>query len=130
MQFPVLHEGVPFIGAAQTRSQLPQCTASDDASKQPSVHWIAGLTHSSPQLPPMQVGRAFGAPGQTAPQVPQWAVSVSVSTQLPEHSSVPVGQVASQAAPEQKRPAGHTVVQPPQCCPSLSVSTHAPSQSV
>ena len=62
------------------------------------------------------------------PHPPQWAESVSVFVQLPEHSVSPLEH--SQALSTQVVPPPHTAAQLPQFESSLEVSTHAPPQSV
>ena len=66
---------------------------------------------------------------QALPQVPQFPLSVLVSTQIPLQSVEPVGQVAAQLPLlHAGLVAGHTLPQLPQLLESTSVLTHVPSQ--
>jgi hypothetical protein len=56
---------------------------------------MAGATHSVSHTPPTQIGRALTAPAQTLLHVPQFDVSVSVTTHEPLQSVVPAAHPVS-----------------------------------
>ena len=76
-------------------------------------------------VPLAQIGRAFVAPGQTFPQLPQLDVSVAVTTHDPLHSVVPLVQPFSHSPSAQTVPVAHDVVQAPQCAASVWRLTQA-----
>src|SRR5688500_10630811 len=104
---------------------MPQFCGSLRTFTQPEAQEIAGETHSRPHIPEVHVGRALTAPSPTVPPVPQFEVSVVVSTQLPLQLSTPVGQSKPHSPAAQTRNAPHSVSQSPQCAVSVGVSTHS-----
>jgi hypothetical protein len=65
--------------------------------------------------------------GQPAPQSPQLAESVDVSTQLRPHASRSGGQLATHWPSEQNSSGAHAMPQPPQWKGEERESTHSPA---
>jgi hypothetical protein len=86
-------------------------------SARPDAHWHDPLVHCW----------AFG---HTVEQLPQWASSLDVSTQLCPHGVWPPKQFSEQVPLVHTSPVVQGEPQPPQFAPSVWVSTHAPEQSV
>ena len=76
------------------------------------------------EQPPEQVGLALAGAVQTTPHLPQFEVSVFVSTQEPLQS-VSAPQLAVHMPPLQTSPAAHAFEQLPQCCAFDCVSMHS-----
>jgi hypothetical protein len=72
--------------------------------------------HARTHAPALQVGVALGSLGQRVPHIPQLAVSLAVSAQMPlaEQKVVPAGQELTQAPPAQREPAAQGFPQRPQ----------------
>src|SRR5262249_22526178 len=81
-----------------------------------------GTTTAVTQLPPAQPSPA----PQVWPQVPQFLLSVVLSTQLLPQIERPGRQVALHRPPEQARLPVHVMPQPPQFRGSLTVAMQAP----
>jgi hypothetical protein len=68
-------------------------------------------------------------PAQAVPQLPQFALSLLVSTHAPVQLVRPVAHVVAHVPPLQTCPAAHAFPQPPQFAGSLAGSLHLPEQS-
>lgn len=91
---------------------------------------------------PLALGTALQAPlahiverhtvlgGQAAPQLPQLAGFVRVSTQMPLHRVWPLGHELVHIPLTQDEPEGQTLPQLPQLVTSVAVVTHRPPQHV
>jgi hypothetical protein len=84
-QMPAVH----VSPLAHTIPHVPQFAGSVAVSVQPAVHIVSGAVHVV--VPPWHVPLVH-VPLQTAPQDPQLAALLVVSTQTPEHSVVPMAQ--------------------------------------
>jgi len=83
----------------------------------PQVSWQTPPVHTRPRA-------------HTWPHIPQFALSVSVSTQRPLHKAEPLGQLVWQVPATQTLPTAQASPQPPQLARSESVETQKPEQIV
>ena len=82
------HVGMPstqYFSARTTLPQEPQLSGSVSVRVQPVAHFVVPDLHV--QLPPEQVDSVPSCWRQLTPQVPQFAGSVLVSTQLAPHAT-------------------------------------------
>ena len=84
----------------------------------------------NPHEPALQVGEAFAGAWHALPHMPQFLVSMVVSTQLPLQFICGGAQTREQCPVTQVMGEVHAVPQPPQLPLSVFVLTHEPLQFV
>jgi hypothetical protein len=80
-QTPAVHRRVPFAGATQALSQLPQCDNEELKSTQERLQLTRGVVHEVLQALMSQTSLA----GHRLPQLPQLFGSAFRSKQVPTH---------------------------------------------
>lgn len=105
--------------------QPPQLFTSDVVSMHEPVQSTSGAVHIEPHMPRVHVSPGFG---QAVPHMPQFAVSVSRSMQMPVQAVCPAGHVHVLA--EQVCPPAHAIPHAPQLRSSLRVSMHPPAHII
>lgn len=113
--------------AAHALSHTPQCILSRSVSVQAPAQRVSVPTQGTV----VQAPALHSSPtSQIVPQVPQFAVSVCVSTQVPSHSVSPGQGSTIQVATMHSSPTSQIAPQEPQFALSVCVSTQAPPHSV
>ena len=119
---------MPWSGCGQTLPQAPQLLGSLLVSTQPALHSMNGLRQAKSQVPPAQLGAAWGGALQIVPQAPQFDVLLARLTHEPAQLVVPFGQLSLQLPWLHTSPAPHRLMQEPQCSLSDNRSTHESEQ--
>jgi hypothetical protein len=94
--WPWLQVTLPFAGATQRVSHVPQCSTSRLRSKQASPQRLLDPLHWKSQRPALQIARAWRGALHAMVQLPQWSGSVRVSTHEPPQSTAGAVHTAAQ----------------------------------